>query len=364
MKDPQTIESTSQTFLDIYDVTNDILIMEDGSASLILALDAVNFDLLAEEEQDAIMYSYAGLLNSLNYPVQIVIRSQTKDVSSYLKVLQEKEENTFDEKKRNNIKEYRQFVGELIKERNVLDKKFYVAIPASALELGLVSAQSVIPGIKPKQAVGFEKSVVLDKALTNLHPKRDHLIGQFARIGLYARQLTTQEIIQLFYTSYNPEAAEGQVVADTKNYTSPLIEAGLSQGVTMMDNPTTTPPMGATTPAGTMPSPIGGATPTMPAAPTMPPTPTMSPTPAQAPMPTMGEPVVIPKPDEAQSAINNTLNQIGGLSAPTPPAMDMGLGAPTPAVMGTTPASVSPPAGDIKPSGDVSGNPMPPLPEI
>src|SRR5690606_36549294 len=158
----------------------------------------VNFGLLAEAEQDDIIYAYAGLLNSLNFPVQIVIHSETKDVSHYLQSLQQQEEATASDRRKQQIRKYRGFVGDLIKERNVLDKKFYFTILASALELGLVSAQSVIPGVKKAAAVELDRSLILDRALTNLYPKRDHLIGQFSRIGLYARQLTTQEIIHLF----------------------------------------------------------------------------------------------------------------------------------------------------------------------
>jgi len=83
----QTISSTTQTFLDIYDITHDLVIMKDGSASVVLTIDAMNFGLLAEEEQDAVMYAYAGLLNSINYAIQVVIKSQTKDVTNYLRLL-------------------------------------------------------------------------------------------------------------------------------------------------------------------------------------------------------------------------------------------------------------------------------------
>lgn len=139
-QDPtSTTNPSAQTFLDIYDVTNDILIMRDGSTALLISVSAMNFALLAEPEQDAIIYSYAGLLNSLNYPVQIVVRSQTKDVTKYLALLKEEEDQSDSEVKRNWIARYREFVGDLIKERNVLDKKFYVVVPATNLEMGFLS---------------------------------------------------------------------------------------------------------------------------------------------------------------------------------------------------------------------------------
>src|SRR5690606_23384168 len=144
--DNSTISSTTQHFLDIYDVTNDVLIMKDGSAALVLTVNAMNFGLLAEEEQDAVIYAYAGLLNSLTYPIQIVIRSQTKDATSYLQLLQEQEQRAGDPVKRMWTQRYRQFVHDLIRVRNVLHKKFYVVIPASSLGMGLTPGQNLVSG--------------------------------------------------------------------------------------------------------------------------------------------------------------------------------------------------------------------------
>lgn len=223
----EVIQSTTQHFLDIFDITNNFVIMKDGTASVILTVDAMNFGLLAEEEQDAVMYAYAGLLNSINYPIQILIQSKTKDVTAYLKLLQEQEASTENEVMRSRIRMYREFVSNLIHERNVLDKKFYVVIPATALEMGIMSAKGFVPGQAQVDLSTVERSVILEKAQNLLDPKRDHLIAQFARIGLYSRQLNTQEIIQLFYVCYNPEATEGQQIAESSSYTTPLVKASI-----------------------------------------------------------------------------------------------------------------------------------------
>lgn len=221
----QTVSSTTQQYLDIFDITNDLVLMKNGTTSIILSVDAMNFGLLAEEEQDSIIYAYAGLLNSLNYPIQILIRSQTKDVTSYLSRLKEQENRAGSRERQDRIRRYREFVSNLIRERNVLDKKFYVIVPASPLELGLVPIQSVMPGKQQFDISAIDRSVILEKAKNLLEPKRDHLTAQFARIGLYSYQLTTQEIIQLYYLSYNPEASEGQHIAESRSYTTPLVRA-------------------------------------------------------------------------------------------------------------------------------------------
>jgi len=252
MPDQKDISSTSQNFLDIHDITNDIVILKNGSASVVLTVNAMNFGLLAEQEQDSIIYAYAGLLNSINYPIQILIQSQTKDASSYLKLLDEREKKTKDKLKQAWIRRYSKFVSDLIRERNVLDKKFFVVIPASSLEMGLTPAQDLISGFKEQSIEGVEKSVILEKAKNLLDPKRDHLIAQFNRIGLYARQLSTEEIIRLFYTNYNPEASEGQQITNSENYTTALVQAQI-RGNYMNDQAQNTPQPTPTAPLNQAP---------------------------------------------------------------------------------------------------------------
>lgn len=231
MQNQNAISSTTQQFLEIFDITNDLVIQKNGGVSLVLSVTAMNFGLLAEEEQDAIIYGYAGLLNSLNYPIEIVIRSQTKDVTSYLNSLKLKEEETINHIRKDQIRKYREFVADLVQERNVLDKKFYVVIPATALELGLVTTQSVLPGVKSPDISTFDRSIIIERSTQILEPKRDHLMAQFSRIGLFSRQLNTQELIQLFYTIYNPESSEGQKMTESINYTTSLVEGRMTEDI-------------------------------------------------------------------------------------------------------------------------------------
>ena len=225
------IHSTTQAFLEVYDITNDMVILKDGTVSVILQIGTMNFSLLAEQEQDAVIFTYGSLLNSLNFPVQINIQSQTKDATKYLRLLDEQIQKAGTQQKANLIKRYQAFVSELIKERNVLEKKFYVVIPASPTEMGLLTAQSVIPGKTQFDITAVERTVILEKAANILDPRRDHIISQFNRLGLFAQQLNTQEIIRNFYLNYNPEATEGQEIGNSDSYTTPLVRASFSKNL-------------------------------------------------------------------------------------------------------------------------------------
>jgi hypothetical protein len=242
----KVISSTTQEFLDVYDIVNNTILLKDGTASIILQVGTMNFSLLAEQEQDAIIFTYGSLLNSLNYPIQISIQSQTKDVTKYLRLLDEQVQKANSDRKANLIRQYRDFVATLIKERNVLEKSFFVTIPASPAEMGLITPSNVLPGKTTFDITTIEKSIVLEKATNLLEPRRDHLISQFNRLGLYTRQLSTQEIIQNFYINYNPEAAEGQEISNNENYTTPLVRASfggkIMQNVTNnLENPASQP---------------------------------------------------------------------------------------------------------------------------
>lgn len=209
------IKASTQESLDIYTIKNHLVFLKDGSVALVLKTTAINFNLLSEEEQDATIYAYAGLLNSLSFTIQILIRSQKKNISDYLDLLDTRIQATPSQKIKEQLLAYRQFVKSLVKENRVLEKKFYVIIPFTALELG-VTASTFNPLSKEPQKPPFDLSYIEEKAAMALYPRRDHVIRQFARIGLKAQQLTTPELVNLFYSIYNQAQAATATAAQTK----------------------------------------------------------------------------------------------------------------------------------------------------
>jgi hypothetical protein len=196
------IKSSTQVFTEIETIDRDIVMFADGSCALIVSTTAVNFGLLSEKEQDALIVTYAGLLNSLSFPIELLIRTQHKDVTAYLKLLEEKERTQKNPKLAKSMHDYRLFVAATVKEKDVLDKKFFIVIPFSSLELGI--STNVLLGSK-KRGLPYPKEYVFERALTVLNPKRDHIIRLLNRLGLQARQLTSEQLIKLFFLSYNAE---------------------------------------------------------------------------------------------------------------------------------------------------------------
>jgi hypothetical protein len=223
------IKGSTQEHLPIEDVVDGIVVMKDGSCSTVLSVSSVNFDLLSEQEQSSLVFAYGGIINSLNFPIQIIIQSHAKDVSSYLKNLQNMEEKQLNPRLKERIGQYRTFIEETVKKSDILSKSFYIAITFSSLELGIKTGG--VKGVKmflpqnKKQELPFTKEYILEKAKANLEPKRDHLLRLFSRLGLEIKPLNNKELIDLFYRTYNEETAVNQKVQNV-NYQAPVVTGG------------------------------------------------------------------------------------------------------------------------------------------
>lgn len=198
------LTSTTQDAMPIADLVDNLVLFKDGGAALVLESTSLNFGLLSEGEQEAVIVAYAALINSLSFYTQIMIRTQRKDVSKYLSYLDESIQNFKNPKLAAIAAGYKTFISETIQKKKVLEKRFYIVVPFSSVELGVTTS---LKGLGRKQtALPYTKSYMLKKAKISLYPKRDHLIRQAGRLGLFLRQLENEELIRLYHTIYNPEA--------------------------------------------------------------------------------------------------------------------------------------------------------------
>lgn len=186
--------NTTQQHLSISDIEDDILILKAGGGALVLQVSAVNFGLLSDREQMAIIYSFAQMLNSLSFSIQIVIHSERLNISSYLALLEKAQKAQTNQLLSEMMTQYKQFIQSTIRENEVLDKKFYIIIPLFAIELGLITS----------------KLALQQKIKTVLLPRKNQIIRQLNRVGLKVTQLTRQKLIEVFYDIYNGEVLEKQ----------------------------------------------------------------------------------------------------------------------------------------------------------
>ena len=215
-------KASTQEHLDIEDITENMVILKGDNVAMIMSTSAVNFDILSEAEQDATIYAYAAFLNSLSFPLQIMIRSKKADITSYYQHLETSMREQPNPDLKRQIQKYMEFIQSTVQQKTILDKQFYLIITFSPLELG-------IRGLKKQPANrNKSKAQVISEARINLFPKRDHIIKQNARLGLIAQQLSTKELIELFYDIYNPAPTGTQrIILDTASYTAPMVKPAI-----------------------------------------------------------------------------------------------------------------------------------------
>lgn len=196
-KPAQKIHATTQKFTEVIDFIDSIVILEGGNACMIIEVTASNFALLSKREQETKLFSYASLLNSLSFPIQILIRNKKMDISNYIKELDEVIKSTKNARLATYIKYYRSFVHEMVTVNTVLNKSFYIVIPYSSLEAGVTGvAQTTQKG--PLQLAEFATN-----AKKNLQTKVDSALGQLQKFAMSARVLEREDLIRLFYDIYN-----------------------------------------------------------------------------------------------------------------------------------------------------------------
>lgn len=222
------ITASTQAHLDIEDIIDDLVILKDATVVIVLETTSFNFDLLSEIEQDSMIAAFGHFLNSLSFPLQVCIRTKKMDVSTYLDRLSDfegRQTNLFLKEK---IKNYRQFIGELIAKNEVLDKRFYLVVPFQEIALSAPSFDPLALLLGRASSPHFNKIEVLAKAKIQLKPKKEQVISQLNSVGLRAKQLNTQELVELFYDIYNPDAnREQKIRIAATEYSSYFIEPSI-----------------------------------------------------------------------------------------------------------------------------------------
>jgi len=202
----------TQKFIEIVDIVDDIVVLAKDNACLVIEVMATNFALLSAEEQSAKIYSYASLLNSLSFPIQILIRSKKLDVSAYLKLLDDERAKAQTEILAKQMGLYRDFVQELVKVNTILDKKFYIVVPYSSMEKPLTGTGETI------KSNSAQKDFV-SEAKAALYSKADAIHTQLNRLNLKSDRLDKEKLIKLFYDIFNDEHIDHQ---ETGHLTKPL----------------------------------------------------------------------------------------------------------------------------------------------
>ena len=225
------IPISTQTSIPISEIRDGIVIMKDGSFRAVIACKSINFDLMSENEREAVEYSFQNFLNSLNFTTQILVRSQRIDIGPYIeKLIKIRREN-------DNMllgvlmDDYINFIDILSQEANIMDKSFFVIIPYYSS----ADAEKLVQQTKDFFKT-FQKSkeppitridrTTYEKAVTELNNRTDSVLSGLFNTGIQAVRLNTKELSELYYNFNNPDTAVREPLVDFSKLATLYVKKG------------------------------------------------------------------------------------------------------------------------------------------
>jgi len=204
--------SSSQSFLEVSEIKDDIIVTKDGGLRAVIAISSTNFILKSQDEQQAIISKYQGFLNSLEFPLQILMQSRHLHIHAYLEKLQALQMKQTNELLRMQTEEYIAYITKLLEFGNIMNKTFYAVIPFSA---GVIEKAGALSKLKNLIAPGQKIIASQQRFFTESQQLNERVIrveSEFSSLGLRTMRLHTSELVELLYNSYNVTTSrQGQV---------------------------------------------------------------------------------------------------------------------------------------------------------
>jgi hypothetical protein len=225
--------NSTQNSLQIAEIRDGIVIMNDGSYRSVVMVKSINFDLMSPQEQEAVEYSYQGFLNSLYFPIQIFLRSQKVDLQPYIEKLDKIRTEHDNMLLALLMEDYITYIDDLSQHTNIMDKKFYVAIPFYPVvdaQKALSQSKNFLSGLgglfnhKDQHVTINEPD--LEAAKTELRNRVQAVLSGLLQAGIQGLPLDTQELIELYYDTYNPDTATRQQLKNFNELSADIITKG------------------------------------------------------------------------------------------------------------------------------------------
>jgi len=212
----ESMGQSAQEFVDIAEIKDGVVVLKNGTLRAVLMVSSINFDLKSTQEQEAIVANYQSFLNSLDFPMQVVISSRKLNINPYIEMLDIKEKEQPNELLRFQIAEYRNFVKQMVDASDIMTKSFFIVIPfalTEARKAGFV--ERIRTALNPKQIM-LEKKMEFEGYKNQLWQRVDHVMAGLEGTGIRMTPLSTEELIELYYNAYNPGVMENTEVVSAE----------------------------------------------------------------------------------------------------------------------------------------------------
>lgn len=231
-KAKKATQTTSQNSLLLSELRDGMVIMNDGSFRAVIACKSINFDLMSEREREGVEYSYQNFLNSLNYPVQILVRSQRVDIGPYIERLEGIRRTQENMLLNVLMDDYINFIDVLSQEANIMDKSFFIVVPyyptgdiSKIVDINKGGLFGALFGKKTTGVTRIDKATY-DKAKDEIKNRVDSVMSGLFQMGIKCVQLNTKELGELYYNVYNPDTAVRQPLGNFELMTNMYVRKG------------------------------------------------------------------------------------------------------------------------------------------
>jgi len=198
-------DTSTQNFLEIDEIRESTLVLKTGQLRSVLMVSSANFALKSADEQQAIVSQFQNFLNSLDFPLQIVVQSRRLNITGYLDMLRKLQESQQNELLKVQTADYLAFVEQLIQGGSIMAKNFFVVVPFSLGEVvgGVLKEKKAE---KPKTGKLAESQ--FQRMKSQLWQRMEFVALGLRRSGLQVVPLSSEELIELFWSSHHPQEAE------------------------------------------------------------------------------------------------------------------------------------------------------------
>lgn len=224
-RDGKTIDSIYK-FMEFDEVLDNMIVRKGRKQyAMVIECKGINYDLLSEDEKNAVESGFIEFLNTLRYSIQLYVQTRKlnfedliqnyhnriNEVDNQIARLNAQIENArrngnkdlvskleFERNRKQNILEYGESITDyterLSESKNILQQKTYIIISYYTAEFGDTST--------------YSNDEIDDIAFSELYTRAQTLIRALTSAEVTGRVLNSEELMELLYVAYNRDQSE------------------------------------------------------------------------------------------------------------------------------------------------------------
>lgn len=200
-------------FVEVAEIRDGVLVLREGQMRAVLAVSSANFALKSNQEQESIIGNFQGVLNSIDFPMQILVQSRKLDLNPYIENLKALEDKQANDLLRAKMQEYAEYIRQMSSEVNIMDKNFFIIVGFEPVTLKQGIFGRFLRALNPSKVIK-QKQEDFIKNRKMLMTRVDQISPRMSALDLKIEMLRTEQLITLMYNSYNPDTIESIRLSD------------------------------------------------------------------------------------------------------------------------------------------------------